>query len=508
MKKRTLFTSFLLITLSACNSSPNNPDGPGPGPGPDPEPGVTLQECIDEILKHNYTLTVETELLNEKSTAVFYNIDDNAFFEIFNGVTEGKIKQADQGYVSFGVFDNTISVSNFYSVNNSVGVSKVFPYTGEYLLDVEYVETEQEGVYKTIDSTAIGVGGILTGYQTAYMVSPEAIYASLIDENVTVTGEYTLYYEEEGEHFTETLSVKFTFTDVGTTRNEIVESYINNPTTTFTIPTSWSNSELEAFNDVFHGLVPSFLPGASYALKMQVDGEYDGASILLTDYACGNRVEEYANLLINVDGFTKISNKTYRKVEKDNESQKTKTHTVELVYKGPESDTVDAVRYPNGIFQAKYYYREKNNVVDSAEAFNDYIIGNGLNDVIPLFPFVDTCVKITGFDDRTVSYNAANGTDYLFTTGNTTTRVFIDTYQNTLKALRTYIALLEDYGYEDAGTMFGMKTMKLEPDSGVASPSTIKITDPDKFLESTFNSLGCFDIQFRIDPSARELVKK
>lgn len=460
-------------------------------------PGPVIHSFTEFVsalrLSHNYTLSVRTHLEFDESseddyTNTFRNISDQAYYWDYYSWSTGYIYQKDQGFVNFYLVGSSISPDGFVSTNPYVGISDFVDVVAENLFTASYVQQSEDPTkYDCSDTDVIAVACNFSGYaDSSWMTAPSSITATYTGgETMEISCNFQIYYydEETYEPVIENGYTTITISDVGSTSNAAIESYVINPTTVFTAPTAWSATDLGYFNSYFNSYVPPFISGVSYSFETYTKESYDGMKICATDYSyTGDPLSSYGTLLVN-DGFSKISNSLYKKIVKDEILGKTTTYTVEMgTVKGD-------IQYPNGIFQAIFSSKTVNNTVDSLKALNEYITKNGLQTAVPLFSIGEEEIPVTGFVDKTQTMIQLYGDNYLFWTGSSTgtySKIVLADFTKAKALFDSYVVSLDEYGYDDISRLPSLHLMTLTNSSESPYQSQVAIYDLDTYTKDTY----------------------
>lgn len=460
----------------------------------------------DIVSKHNYTVDILTYLVDHPDEVYedsLINIDDKAIYANYYSGHRGYIYQKGQGYIGFiqTVNGDIIPDGGFYATNPDVGISSIYDLNAENLFLSEY-ELLSDGLYHCHNQDVIAVASNFTGYATtSWFIAPEEVIIKVEDdESLTVYIDFTVaYYNEEYERIFESGVCQLNINNIGSTVNEKVSEYINEPTTTYVAPTGWNETHLSYFKDYYNGLVMPFLTNPSYSFTFESVDSYDGVNLLLTDLNCGNQLTSYREMISQI-GFAPIdeTNLNYSLVVKDYEKQITITYTVEMVYLSPQSPYYGrtiGLFYPNGVLQMLLKCRITNDLVNSVPLFNKYIYNNGLTDYVPYLIDDGTVTKISNFEDRTNNMNQLYGKYYLFYTINTLTRLYVDEYQKAKEYAEAYIELLKECGYTNINSENGL--LYLSNDTWNDSyTSNVVITDFNYYTDASYS--GYIQIKYTV----------
>ena len=453
--------AHIVATISATKSltcTVTVGDGGGEIPGDDHF--ATLANNVKA--NHNYTLSVHSYLVGYEDDPdtiyndTFYMIDNKAFYNTYYSGFRGIIYQKNQGYVDFIMTgDNIINPTTFESTNPNVGLANIYDLVAENLFLGTWVK--DNGVpnrYKNNDTNVIAVGCNFTGYvDSSWFVAPSEIIADATAEQIVFTVNFQTYFIDEGDTQTVDGICTITLKNVGTTANEYISAYINNPTKTYSVKTRWDADDAVLFNNYFAQFIPSFPTGLGYAVSMDTKETYNGVDFYLTDYTSGNLTSSYLAVLKNTDGFEAVegNNKLVRKVEVNEELGKKTTWEIEVGYQAPETEYYGRTIgyfYPQGIFQIKFHCRTTNVSINTLAQLNQYITDIGAAYLIPLLPFGEEVTQVSNFDDRTENMKQLYGDYYLLYTSTTPTiKLHISSYAAAKADMQTYKNLLVERGY-------------------------------------------------------------
>ena len=430
-------------------------------------------EIIDDVASkieaiktgHNYTLDVIAYLSSTQDdpfTDTYVNIDDKAYYNTYFDAFSGIIYQKDQGYVTYLQAGENIYPGVFYATNTSIGVSSVYDLVAENLFIADYVK--EDNVYACSDEDVIAVASNFSGYiETSWFIAPEKIYLSSYESGLKLNYTFEVGYidAETADPTFEEGRVEITIHDIGTSSNDVVSAYVENPTYVYETPTDWSNDDKQLFEDYFNHKQMPLVPSASYSYSLEGKDTYDGVNIIYTDYGCGDQLAAYGALLLEA-GFEKVSDTEYKLVETNDAANKTTTYLVEMAYVSPSTPSglhTIGFYYPEGVFQMRLSSRTKNKAVQSIAELNEYMVQSGLSTLLPMINFGKDVRKLTGFEDRTSNMNQLHDGEYLFYTSSNYMRLYIDSFEAAKADAESYIASLRRYGYE--GTEVGLGTVSI-----------------------------------------------
>ena len=463
-------------------------------PGVDP---VALKAKMDAFVSnvqtnHNYTVSMTSYDEAEPTdvlTQTFYNIDDKAFyFKNDYDINTGYIYQKNQGFVEFDQISDEGSIlsGDFLSTNVEAVVSELVPISLEQILKASYSQVnESPNQFIISDTTATAVALNHTGYNLMNVLAPSEMYLSVSDSNdeFYVSVDFQIAYDMNFYP----AHASFVIHNLGTTVNDVVSAYIENPTTTYIAPTSYGDYIESLFNPYFNEYVPPFLNGPSYTFEMHEGGEtqrYDGMHFFLSDLACGDKRAEFGAALL-LEGFELVpdSSYQYKKTVVVEETSSVDNYSINLYYTDPsyqEAGQIHNTGYynPNGIFEVEFHY-DISSDVDTVEKLNEYIVKNDLRRYVPLYP-EGKSTSIYGFRDRTEAYNQLYGGCVFITAGKNGN--FFDIKYNSVEDAKAdanaYVSLLATRGFTLTTKMQGAIICE-NPNSAVNSPSKVWISDPD-----------------------------
>lgn len=459
---------------------------------------------------HNYKLEISSYLTlhpTEVYTDTFVNINDKILYGNYlsSGSIQGIVYQKNQGYINFFYAGNNIIDNGFYSTNPNAGISSLNDLVAENLFLGAYTQDSTDLTkFTTSDTDTIAVASNFTGYNTSsWFVAPEQLIAKADPENnqIVFTVNFDVYYIEEGQEVVEpgvsTLKLRF----IGSAHHQVLESYVENPTNTFTAPTKWSDSDKALLDSLFAGKYPSFPSGASYAFSTEQYNDSGTYKILLNDYDSGDLTTSYGNTLVNVDGFTNKGSGVFERVEVDTVSMTKTTYTIQMVFVAPTtayySHTV-GYYYPKGIFQALFKAVTVADSIDTVAKLNEYYVANGYDEAVPTFSIGGT-YTVANFIDKTTVMNSQYGAGtFIFYSDTSYTKIYIASYEDAQVFVNSYVTALTGYGFDDAEpTMFG-NYINYTNDTDFKTDSYVSITDLSKYSKSEYEATGYIQIRYQI----------
>lgn len=491
MKKKIItFLASLSLILAGCGSTPSGtPGGVSPEPIPEGDVFFTAKNKLYE--HHNYTVKVTTTVAEDEQSPYvdrFYNINNKVYYAVnseYPSFYSGFVYQKNQGYVDFDLMIDGSEVvpSNFYSTDPNKSVSDIYTLAIERVLNGTF--TKEGDKYACTERDPIAVMVNLSGFDTTYITAPTKMYATVEDENLVLSCDFTMYYIDETtvEKVIQDGNVKVEFENINNTHNAALEAYIENPTTTFVAKTEWEASDIALFNSYYNNRIPPFIEGSSYSLKV---GEYyDGYAqekfVVVEDYVCGDISSSYGAILLS-NGFDKVDNYHYQIKETSMGGSMEEFYYVDMIYTAP-SEAYSGGRtvgyyFPNGVFTIKYRYKTKLvESIDSIAKLNTYLSKTKVRDILPAFPDTGLVTKISGFEDRTAyanQYYSPDSPAYLFVTSVSSLIVKAHaTKENAIAFINALTPLMEAKGFaKDVNTRYGQISYVDEKNSKVV------FTDP------------------------------
>lgn len=421
---------------------------------------------------HNYTLTINSVvegLEDQELNCHRYNLNDKAWYHDNSTyfTAEGIIYQKNQGYITFAKnvdyvvpmsladdYDYETDPRIFASTNSALGISDLTEVIGENLFIGNYVQDEtNKALFSTTSIDNRAVAAYLTQYYDYIVTGQLQIdnsMSALVDvDNSTITLElhYTLwYFDEEEIQAPGVITIKLE--NVGSTSDELLESYIANPSYVFEAPTAWPEDMGDIFASRNNGVVPTLPSNLSYASVFE-DILYDGFYYAgIQDLNSGDLRASYGATLLG-EGFTKLSEDSYKKVDIDGINSV--TYKVIMKYKEPST------LYPNGEMKILYRADKSSGVFASIEDFNSYLASNKYDELVPTLPKEDSCTSITNVKDTTdnVSYCLKINVSDTF-------KVYIPDYAKASAFANAYAQALINKGYSDTSPFLSMTNYSLE----------------------------------------------
>ena len=434
---------------------------------------LKFNELVASIkANHNYTLSIhslaegfEDQELNYHR----YNLNNKAWYhdssEYFDA--EGIIYQKDQGYVSFAKnvdyvipmsladdFDYETDPRIFTSTNASLGISDLTEVIGENLFIGDYQQdASNKAKFKTTSIDNRAVAAYFTQYYQYIPLGMLQIADSMdavvdvTNSSITLELKYTLYYFDEVEcEAPGVITIKLE--NVGSTSDEVLESYIADPSYVFEAPTAWPEYMDSVFNEMYNGVTPTLPSGLSYASvceKILYDGFYYAG---IQDLNSGDLRASYGQTLLG-EGFTKVSDNSYKKVEVNGVD----SVTYKVIMKYNDASTL----YPNGEMKILFRADKSSGVFASIADFNAYLASKKYDELVPSLPNEATCTSITNVKDQTdgeICCLKMNSTDK-FT-------VNIPDYAKAQAFVNTYANALIAKGYSSTSKFLSMTNYSLE----------------------------------------------
>ena len=413
------------------------------------------------LTNHNYEASITASFDDDGeviSSQKLYNLNDSALFdnESGNEVFAGYVKQKGQGYVKFTMSQNGggLLLGDFLSTNPNVGISELDPFCIESVLNTTFTKVSGRKQDFSCDSfySISAIANLAFGDYVRYASAPESFLISVDDTNNNFVIRANFTYPTD-DNVKAPVTVSIAVSNLGGVSNTSIENHVANPSYIYTAPTKWSDEDEALFDQYFGDFVPPFINGASYSFKVSSVLDTGFFVILAEDYASGDLSSSYGSALVG-QGFSKVDDKYVLEVE-DTTKYIKKTFTVTLKYVDPSSDTDIALYYPNGIFSAKYQYKEVTTLnVDTVSKLNDFLATSAAKKILPAFP-LDGSIKVTGFKDGTDGANKLSdvGDFWAFVSPSRTDyfKVYIPTYNEAVAFINAYGALLGAKGFETQG---------------------------------------------------------
>ena len=436
-----------------------------------------FKELSETVIKnHNYTMKVNctstVTTTNVFSDFSIFNIDDDVMYDdsrdYFYG---GYIKQKDQGIVYFESLKNGSEVipDYFVSTNTALGMSDVYPLAIENFLKLDVFEKQDDDSYIASSMDAMAIAANL-GFSdwVVYVSAPENITITA-DKNankIHIEGTFIYNYQDESagslddtfiqEPHLLTIDIK----DIGNTHNASFESYVENPTTIYSSPTSWSSNDMSFFNTYFNKDIPPFIAGLSYSYRMGRGVSSGDYVAMLEDYASGDLTASYSEILARYPEYKKsASSNTFTKTVEDEEAKLVHTYTIQLIYTAPSAKQGGieiGFLFPNGVFTVKFIHKTKTlEEIVNVGLMNEYINASKAKGLLKPFDLTST-YKVSNFVEGTAGANEAYGSDaYALVVPTRTSyfKIYIPTYDEAISFLETYTESMKENGFEPGTTL-------------------------------------------------------
>ena len=494
-------------------------------PTPDPSEAQAYATAFNNLKSsvtsgHNYTMTIHSYLegYEDDPETVYddeYVMINNKIFYHNNeysslGGKEGIISQKNQGFVNFDYYGNNVLPDGFYSTRTDAGITDLTDLVGENLfLGAFTQDTTNVSKFKSTNADLMAViANFIWDYPELISRPQEVYYIVNSDKDkATLHSIFTYWTSDGGVDVEVRINSTFEFSCVGTTSNAKLEQYLENPTTTYSTPTQWTDEQKELFGTRYAGTYPTFISGLSYSLDVfenldKDDGKY---KILVQDFGSNDKRSAYGTQLVENELFTdySTSEKTiYKRVDIDNEKMTQTTYVVEMSYLSPSETTSFGIvsrRYPNGIFQATFYATITNMEINTVQLLNEYFSTKGYTNFVPQFS-ISPSTSVTKFVDSTDSKNVSQHNYELYTS---TFRIYIDGYDNALSALNEYVTAIKNpvYGFTDESAFVG-NMRSYGNTTRYKATATIVLTDLSKYSASTYS--GFIEVWFNISAEKDE----
>lgn len=502
MTKFKLFSSAfvtLALLLSSCTSTPggdstSNPSGSeNPSDSTSGDSGDTSKDSegtsdsgtvtkdyvethVENILKnHNYTADISCVSLEDTSKYIskysMFNISNDVLYTDGDSLEYyGFIRQKDQGIVEFESLKagSAVIPGAFIATNVSLGMSDLYALALEHigLLQNEFTRVS-DNIYNTKNREIKAiVGNLAFGDYVVYATEPEVLEIKGEENELVLSGTYIYNYQSEDagslddtfiqEPHIVTIRVK----NIGSTHNESFENYVKEPTTTYSAPLRWSETDVSFFNTYYNSVVPPFIDGLSYSYRM-VRGVSSGEYVSqLEDYASGDLTSAYGAILDKDENFVKKSDTRYVYEVTDEEAKLVHTYAVEMRFTSPE--TVDrygiktGYYFPKGVFTVKFVHTTKTaEEIVTVDLANSYIQSSKAKGLIKKFPLTGS-YKVSNFLEGTAKANEAYGSDFYALVVPTRTayfNIYIPTYDEAVKFIKDYTELQKENGFEPSGSL-------------------------------------------------------
>lgn len=476
-----------------------------------------FQDLKTSILTHhNYTVTIHSYLegYEDDPDCVFDDefvmIDDKIIYRdngLFGGV-EGVISQKNQGFVNFEYYGMNVLADGFYSTRTDVGISELRDDVAENFF-IGSVTQDNNNIAKFISTNTdvMAVAANMVWDYPELLSNTESVYF-VVGENkdkLTLNTAFTYWNFDEGE---ELMVLKSTFEihDIGSTTNAGLESYVENPTETYSTPTDWTSDQKTLFGTRYAGTYPTFIENLSYSLDVfenldKSDGKY---KVLVQDFGSGDRRSEYASQLVNNELFSEYpseSSRLLKRVDIDAVNLRKTTYVVEMFYIAPTEEVSFGLvsrRYPAGIFQVYFHALIENTTVNTIQLLNEYISVKGYDQFVPQFN-IDPTIAVSNFEDITETENTKAGEHrYEFYTSSKFLRIVIPSLSDAKTAMASYVTTIKGAGYGFTGEQHNAMFQQViyTNSERYKYDSTITMTDLDTFTDSNYP--GYVQIQYKV----------
>ena len=468
--------------------------------------GDTFKAAISAVKEnHNYVARATTTLSTDVNTTTYTNINDKAYYSTADddsGLSYGIILQKNQGYVRFrqSTSNYRMTVSSFIATNTSIGISEFYVPTLEAMFESKWTQnTENLSRFYSTDFYAISIGTNFTGYsESAYLEAPEQVEVVInSSSSFQVVVDFAVsYVDPDSGDYVKLDGQTLINVSLGTASNQVLESYIANPSYVYTDPTNWSDYEQQGFEAIFGKVAP--MPNLTYSYWVDEDYDYRGTYVLLTDMTSGDIRESYRSQLVEA-GYHRVNDNYYLLQEED--GMVIYNYQVHMTYHAPNEAYGDTGYTYGHFFPMGYmefeYLRTSSSSVTNVSRYNDFIATNVEGNYVPQVPFGDEVSKVSNFKFST------NTTDYIFYQS-AATKFHIADYNKALQDMNAYISLLISYGYTHVVYNSVMNVYNyFKPDKQnpkLDSMSYISITALDKI--DSLNYSGVFEIRcqlYRVD---------
>jgi len=466
-------------------------------------PVDSFDEAINSIkTKHNYSAHLNNQWANETEPFAdfnFYNIDDNAMFDDFNGYFySGYLKQKGQGIVTFQLNKTATTtgglvLGNFVATNLERNISDIYTLAVEHLVDKPFTYDETDKIYKSTSMDAMAVlANLAFGDYTSLVSAPEYITAKFENNVLTFRGVFDITYFDVVEVHT-TGDVTLVVSNLEKTSNAILEGYIANPDYTYVAPTEWDSDTIALFNEEFNGYIPPFIEGLSYAWKSGKSVSEGYYVVMVEDYFGGDLTTKYRQAIEAV-GFSEASNPgliEYKKVVED--ENLVHTYSIKMKYYAPTDTDSSHMQYgylyPNGVTSIKFLHKQQTKqTIVTVALLNEYISNTAVGQYFPKFSLADD-TRVANFSDAS---NSDENMILLLKGANSAFfNIYPDTKQHAVEAVEKLVADLKLLGFEGSSSS-SFQQYWLSDDYF----SQVKITDPS--YASTWSSSSYLQVRIEI----------
>lgn len=468
----------------------------------------------DVNTNHNYTLDITSYYVNyqdERYDGHMYNISNKAYFgtdpEYKNFWDSGFIKVKDQGIAKFywSIANQEVILSTFIASNPDRTIYDIESCLVEFLLESPSLTQVTENQYECSDQDLIGMIANFSGLELTYISNPAKISVTKVGNSLKIEGTYTSTYldpETLDPVLNEPIYLGVTINKIGSTVNQKIESFVEDPSKKVPAVTEWDEECLEAFDEHYNEYTPPFPVGASYTFFgfYKWDGIAQKNYIKCQDIAAGDLTSSYAAQLVGQD-YALEGDGVYRKRVQNEQ------HTLEHIYEAkltyyaesePYGDYTYGYYYAGGVFQTQFcYYTQMVEAVSDIESLNYYVSTTGAASIVPVFPEAFNSSTVTKFDDRTEAVNQQYPDSVIFATSSTSMfRIYIPSYDDAVTFYNELISRCEAKGFDDishgSGLFAGLTTAMDYADSKIV------ITDMDNKTKSDYEAIGYLECQIYI----------
>lgn len=468
----------------------------------------------DVNTNHNYTLDITSYYVNfqdERYDGHMYNISNKAYFgtdpEYKNFWDSGFIKVKDQGIAKFywSIVNQEVILDTFVASNADRTIYDIESCLVEFLLESPSLTQVTENHYECGDQELIGMIANFSGLELTYISNPAKIDVTKVGNSLKIEGTYSSTYldpETSDPVLNQPIYLGVTIKNIGSTVNQEIESFVEDPSKKVPDVTEWDEECLDAFDEHYNEYVPPFPTGASYSFFgfYKWDGYEQKNYIKCQDIAAGDLTSSYAAQLVGQD-YALEGDGVYRKRVQNEQ------HTLEHIYEAkltyyaesePYSDHTYGYYYAGGVFQIQFcYYTQMVEAVSDIESLNYYISTTEAASIVPVFPEAFNSSTVTKFDDRTEAVNQQYPDSVIFTTSSTSMfRIYIPSYDDAVTFYNELISRCEAKGFDNIshgqGLFAGLTTAMDYADSKIV------ITDMDNKTKTDYEAKGYLECQIYI----------
>ena len=496
---------------------------------PAPSQAAEYQEAFNSLKSgvttgHNYTLTIHSTLegfehdpedIDTVYDDVYVMINNKIFYHnneytSLNGRT-GVIYQKNQGYINFDYYGNNVLPNGFFSTRTDVGITELDDLVGENLFLGEFTQ-DPSNVAKFV-STNTDVMAVIANFVWGYpelISNPDEIYYIVNSgkDKATLHSVFTYWTSDGGQDILVSIVSTLEFSLVGSTSEAKLEAYLENPTTTFSTPTSWTAEQEALFATRYAGTHPTFISGSSYTLDVfenldKNDGKY---KILLQDFLSSDKCAAYGNHLVENELFSDYSTSEkilYKRIDVDTDNMTKTTYVVEMWYLSPSDVTSYGVvsrRFPQGIFQAYFYGTIESVDINTIQLLNEYFATKGYTNFVPQFS-LSPSTQVSHFSDSTDSKNVTEHKYELYTS---TFRIYIPSLSDAKTAMAAYVASIKSstYGFTSESKSALLKQVIYDNPDRYQAEASIWMMDLDLYTTTTYE--GFVEIKYVISAEKGE----